>query len=456
MDKVVKNFLTKNKIDLRGQNVCIGISTGVDSSVLLYALQEIKDELGFNIILCHVNHKKRLQSEEEEKYIKEYAKKYNLILEVLHLNLDEIKDENFESAARMKRLEFFNDMMNKYNSKYLFLAHHLNDDMETSLMHMIRGSNLKGYSGINPITYNHDGKVILRPLLTVLKDDILVYSKEHHIKYYEDSSNSELDYTRNRIRHKVIPLLFKENESFDREFIQYKETLYNAYLIVCEKRDKYINEEVIKDSNKIQLNLLSFNKLNDYMQMEVLFELLKEKELSRKNILEILKLINSEKPNLEITYKDIYFKKVYNNVILSKTKQEDMKKVDIIIDKVGIYDINETYQLEVKKYTQEDYQKSKINLTNLNVIWYNINMLPVRLRNRKTGDRIAIKSGTKKVKDLLIDEKIPLSLRDNLLLLDKDGEVLNIFGVKKSYNLLSKKDNNLLIILKEKKSAITQ
>ena len=96
------------------------------------------------------------------------------------------------------------------------------------------------------------------------------------------------------------------------------------------------------------------------------------------------------------------------------------------------------------------HKKNKIYITNLNVIWYNKSMLPLILRNRREGDRIKIGSGTKKVKDLLIDEKIPTNKRDELLMLVKDNQVLNIFGIKKSQVILDSINNNILIILREK------
>ena len=104
-------------INLNNENICIGVSTGVDSTVLLDCLLKLKTEVNFNIILCHVNHQKREQSKIEEKYITNFATEKDLIIEVLHLNLEEIEEENFQSSARFKRLEFFNSIMNKYNCK---------------------------------------------------------------------------------------------------------------------------------------------------------------------------------------------------------------------------------------------------------------------------------------------------------------------------------------------------
>lgn len=452
MKDVLKQFIKRNNLSLNNKTVCVGISTGVDSSVLLHLLMTLKEELNLNIILCHVNHKKREQSELEEKYIIEFSKENNLQLELLHLQLEDIEKDNFQQAARMKRLAFFNDVMNKYNSKYLFLAHHLNDDIETSLMHIIRGSNMKGYSGMEEVIINKDNNYILRPLLNVLKQDIIKYSKENNIKYFEDESNNSDIYTRNRIRHNIIPLIFEENPSFINQFKEFKETIQYSYNLLIEKRNDIIQDLSTKNNNLITIDIIKFNNLDNFMKVEVLFEILKQYELSKSNIKEIIKLIESKKPNITINYKNINFCKQYNRVIVSNELKENRKKeVNIKIDHIGQYEINDNLFLEVIPFSEEDYKKSKNMLINLDVIWYNNMMFPIFLRNRKEGDKIKINSGTKKVKDLLIDEKIPLNKRDSLLLLEKDNEIINIFGVKKSKTLLDSKNNNILITLREKK-----
>jgi len=453
MKEVIKQFLERNNIDLNNKNVCIGISTGVDSTVLLHTLLLLKQEIQFNIILCHVNHKKRLQSDIEEQYIINFSEKNKLQLEIMHIKLDEIENENFQSAARIKRLEFFNDVMIKNNSKYLFLAHHLNDDIETSLMHIIRGSNLKGYSGMDEVVLTSNKNYILRPFLTILKEDIIKYSVENNIKYFEDESNSSDCYTRNRIRHNIIPMLFEENQSFDNHFLEFKETILNSYKLVCEKRDNLIKDITTKEKNGFIIDILKFNQLDMFMKTEVLFELLKEYQLSKANIKELIKMIESTKANIITNYKNISFSKQYNRVKFSQNLNTEQREfINIKIDHIGKYEINDKYYLEVKEFLEEDYKKNQNCLTNLNVIWYNNMMFPIILRNRKNGDRIKVSGGSKKVKDLLIDEKIPVSKRDNLLLLEKDNEIINIFGVKKSTTLLQTKNNNVLIILREKET----
>ena len=450
MIKLLEQFLNKHNINLVNENICIGISTGVDSTVLLHSLLNLKKKINFNLILCHVNHGKREQSNIEEQYIIDFSKENNLILEVLHLNLTEIEEDNFQSAARIKRLEFFNDVMNKYNSNYLFLAHHLNDDIETSLMHIIRGSNLKGYAGISEVVINNNNKLILRPFLNILKDDIVKYAKVNNIKYYEDESNDSDCYTRNRVRHHIIPLLFSENENFSKQFKEFKETLLNSYNIVCEYKDNYIRNNIIINNQEIQLEIDEFKKLSNFMQTEVLFDLLKKYNLSKKNIEEIIKLIYSSKPNITINYKNITFSKQYNRVSISNSININNNKINIIINEIKNYDIDDKHYLEIKKCEKDDINRNNINLKNLNTIWINSSIFPITLRTRKDGDRFKIGNGTRKVKDLLIDEKIPSIDRDKLLLIEANDEILNIFGVKKSKTLLEMKENNIIITLKEK------
>ena len=112
MKNIIKEFLSSNNICLNGQNICIGVSTGVDSTVLLHCLMDLKEELQFNIILCHVNHKKRMQSEYEEQYIKQFSLDNDLILEVLHLNNEEIENDNFPLGQ--KRWIFSGKYINRY------------------------------------------------------------------------------------------------------------------------------------------------------------------------------------------------------------------------------------------------------------------------------------------------------------------------------------------------------
>ena len=298
------DFLNRNNIDLHDQTIVAGVSCGVDSMTLLDVLEKASKEMHFKIVIGHVNHKKRTQSEIEEEFIRAYSK--NLYeIEVLSLVDDnEISEANFQKKARDKRLCFFSDLVKKYSAKYLFLAHHLNDDMETTFIRLSRKASLKSISGIKEV--NVIGEMtILRPFMRVLKEDIYLYAREHSLKYFEDSSNSEDDYERNRYRHHVIPEFFKENENFDEAYLLFKERISYASSLLDEKRDSFIKEFVKKKENTFEFLVDSFEKIDSFLQKEVIFELLKEYQFGYNNIEEILKLIFSKKVNLIVNYKNI-------------------------------------------------------------------------------------------------------------------------------------------------------
>ncbi len=137
----LKSILNKDSI------IVVGVSGGPDSMCLLHLLCELKKQLNLKIIVAHMNHKVRKQSEDEAKYVKEFSEENHLIYE--YFELKDIPKSNFHSEARIIRYKFFNELINKYNANYLMTAHHGDDLIETILMRIQRGSNLKGYSGFD-------------------------------------------------------------------------------------------------------------------------------------------------------------------------------------------------------------------------------------------------------------------------------------------------------------------
>ena len=175
--KKINNELKSLFNSLENKKVLIAVSTGVDSMVLLdLAMKTLKKE---NIGIAHVNHKKRLESENEEKFIIDFAKQNDIPIYVHHL--EQSNDENFQSYARNARYEFFNDLSLKYNYEYVLLAHHADDNLETIIMRFLKSSSLKGYSGIEKETTYKNIKVY-RPLLEISKEFILSYAKKNKIK----------------------------------------------------------------------------------------------------------------------------------------------------------------------------------------------------------------------------------------------------------------------------------
>ena len=268
--------------------VVAGISAGPDSMCLLHLLEEKTDK----IVVCHINHNVRKESIEEEEYLRNYCKKHNLIFEVM--KIEEYKENNFENEARKKRYKFYEQILNKYHSKYLFLAHHGDDLIETILMKIARGSNIEGYAGLKKINKVKD-YYIIRPLLEYTKKDILEYCQDHKITYFDDISNTNTQYTRNRYRQNILPLLKKEDEQIHKKFLKYSKTLleYQEYV------EKTANDFLKKVYNKNTLDLIKFKNIDPFIQKNILYILLNDIYNNQSNITKekhienILKIINN-------------------------------------------------------------------------------------------------------------------------------------------------------------------
>ena len=244
MDKSI-NYLKKllNINDV----VVVGVSGGPDSMCLLHLLNDIKEELKLKIIVAHMNHKVRKEADVEEEYVRNFAKDNNLEFELYELK-EHIKS-NFHSESRIIRYKFFEELVNKYNAKYVMTAHHCDDLMETILMRIGRGSNLKGYSGFEILT-NKGNYSIVKPLVFYTKDEIIKYMDNNNYKYYIDYTNNEDDFLRNIYRHNILPKLKEENENIHEKYIKYSKVLLDA--------DNFINNYV----NNILNDIYKDNKLN--------------------------------------------------------------------------------------------------------------------------------------------------------------------------------------------------
>lgn len=415
--------------------VVVGVSAGPDSMCLLNLLEKKTNK----IIVCHINHNIREQSIIEEEYLKKYCQEHNLIFE--SMTIKEYKENNFENEARKIRYKYYEEILNKYNSNKLFLAHHGDDLIETILMKIERVSNIEGYAGIKRISKlkNYD---IIRPLLPYTKEDIITYNKSHNITYYIDSSNTNIDYTRNWYRHKVLPILKEKDKNIHLKFLKYSETLqeYNEYI------DREINKKLstIYQNNIINIDVL--NKEDYFLKKNILYYIMNDiynnesNIITEKHIQNILTMINSNKPNLSINMpQSKILVKEYNKLYIKKNIKEE-KKYKIIFE-----DTTKIDSLEIKKVSEEESDGNNICRLNSKDIKF-----PLYIRNRKDGDYMILKNSNykKKIKEIFIENKLPISKRNNYpLLVDSDDKVLWIPNMKKS-NLCYKKDENCDIIIK--------
>ncbi len=432
------NYLLNDVGFKEKENVVVAVSGGPDSMVLLHLLIKIKEKININIVCAHVNHNVRKESYEEAKFVEKYCKDNDVIFE--YMIIEKYNNTNFHSDAREIRYNFFKKIVKKYNSKYLFTAHHADDLMETILMRIVRGSTLKGYSGFEK-RFHIDGYDMVRPLIEVTKEQLKNYALENNIPYVIDSSNVKDVYTRNRYRKYIVSKLKEEDINVHKKFYKFSNTLM--------KYDKYINKLVEKVLPDIYvdntLNIKEFLKLDDLIATKVIEKILeinyndKLMLVTDKHVNLVHSLINSNKVNGFICLPmDIKVVKEYNNLVFSFKK--DVVNYEMVINnRVDLPNGHYIERLEKSDLTGNDmcYLDSKDI------------KLPLKVRTRLNGDKISVKnmSGNKKVKDIFIDAKIEASKRDEWpIVVDSNNQIIWIPNLKKSQFDKTKEQNCDIIL----------
>ncbi|HIR48579.1 MAG TPA: tRNA lysidine(34) synthetase TilS [Candidatus Faecimonas gallistercoris] len=419
--------------------IVVGCSAGPDSMALVDMLLKLRDKYSLSLVVAHVNHNLREQSLQEENYLREYCKKNKIMFECMMIT--EYGDDNFHNEARNIRYDFFEKVVYKYHAMYLMTAHHGDDLIETILMRISRGSNLRGYSGFRKIVDMGDYKII-RPLLSYTKQELEDYDKKNHVMYYIDDSNYKDKYTRNRYRKYILPFLKEEDANIHLKYLKFSRVLNDANQFIEKERDKALGKVI---HNNV-LDVENFKKLDSFIQKEVLYYMMNEYYqddlilINDKHIELLLNLIYSNRANAFIN--------LPNEVVAIKTYHiVELKKVTTEIT---------TYEVELSKY---------VELPNHHVIEEVDDLigtgndtcrlsskeisLPLTVRTRKFGDRMSVKgSGTKKIKDIFIDKKVKVSDRDLWpVVVDAKGVIVWLPGLKKSkYD--KKKSENYDIILR--------
>ncbi len=421
--KEVLSFL--DQILIKGQTLVLAISGGPDSMCLLHILNQLKEKYNLKLIVAHVNHNLRGESKEEAKFVKKVCESHQITFELKELK--NLPRTNIENDARIKRYEFFEKIVNKYQAEILMTAHHGDDLIETILMRLTRGSNFSGYKGFKKITDKKNYQLI-RPLIYLTKEEIINYNKEKNLEYRIDKTNQSEDYTRNRFRKKIVTFLHQENPKVHQKFLKFSEELdrIEAYL---EKKTKTILTSIY-DFDKV--NLHKFKELDFVFQIRVIDDMLKKEYQDKIYLLNdthqkmIFNLIENKSPNKRINLPlDKILQKSYHYLYFDNS-HEPIKKEYILKDSIILNN-----QEKIIKLTTSSILKSN-NLLRLNS---NEIALPLKVRTRKKGDIIKLKNlnYTKKLKDIFIDEKVPLEKRNNWpVITDANDVILWIPGLKKS------------------------
>lgn len=452
--KRIEKFIQKYHMLTCGDRVIAGVSGGADSVCLFLMLLELREKIGFDLIVVHVHHGLRGEAaDQDQQFVEALCEQHRIPLEIFRVNLESIakkRKQSLEEAGRMVRREAFDSVCKKYGGNKIALAHHQNDNAETLLWNLSRGTGLDGLGGIRPV----NGKFI-RPLLCMNRKEIEEYLAKRKQSYCIDETNAETDYTRNKLRHLVLPILEEQvNSAAVRHMNETMEQIWELQEYMQEQVEAAYQECVQEHFEKacwIQIQQKSFETFSELIKKMVIRKGMeqvggKKRDLSHKHVDMMMELMNKQVGRtLDLPY-EMHAKRNYEGVRLEKQRtyssgeekkagiiQECMAELNIpgetiLADrnlKLRCKILEKPKNLSIKDIPQKIYTK-----------WFDYGIIKSSLyiRTRQAGDTIVIdeKGHQKKLKNWFVDEKIPKEVRDSQLLLAENNEILWVLGHRMS------------------------
>lgn len=425
--------------------ILVAVSGGKDSMALL----ELFRTNGYKIEVAHFNYKLREEdSENDELLVTEYCTKYALTLHINSANTKKTAKEKGVStqiAARELRYSWFTQLLNDCSLNHVATAHHLNDNLETLLLNITKGTGPKGLTAIPAKTGN-----IIRPLLSFTSEEIKAYLVEKNVKWRDDLSNFENNYSRNRIRNRVVPELKIVNPGLEDTFKVNLDRLRNLNQIFTEQL-KTFESKVIKKGNSREIPLNTIE--NTTGNALILEEYLKPFGFNYHDIQNLLSVSSSGKTILSKHYQLVFQRSYW---LLTEREEDYLLFTEIELTKEGKYDLGD-YSLTIKTTNKN---KEELDFSNPNIAYLDSGKLtwPLKVRTWKQGDKFKPfgMKGTKLVSDFLMDLKIPITEKNKQLVLESNHEIAWVLGhrINNDYRINQTSLHFLCLKLEKQKKSI--
>ena len=426
-NKAVETIKKFNMLEV-GDRVVVGLSGGADSCALVHVLSRLRDTMGIDITAVHINH--GIRGEEayrDEAAAEGFCKDLGVKFIAYHCNIPlEAKQKGIgeEEAGRLARYEKFREAAESVGARKIVVAHNLNDKTETLLINLFRGSGLKGLSGIQGV--NGD---IIRPLINCSRDEIEKYCADNGIKFCTDSTNTENNYTRNKLRNILLPWV-KENINPSADM-----NIASAADLIREEEDyleglsekEYTDAVIEHDENTVVLSSKRLLALHPVIRRRIIRIALRNmrsdlRDIGKIHTEKVQGLLEGDTGHKINLPGGLIAVKSYDRLEISKQKAESIKfcydletDEEYFIKEIGkcvTLSLNheKKFNMAINVYTKKiDYDKIKGR---------------IQLRTRRTGDYVSIKNGKKKLKDVFIDDKVPSDKRDSMPLIACGNSVI--------------------------------
>jgi tRNA(Ile)-lysidine synthase len=454
----VRKYIRKYDLFQKGDRVIVGVSGGADSMALLSVMNRLKDELGIDLVVSHLNHGLRdRESDDDCEWVKRTSDALGLSFLSKKIDVGELSQQtgmSLEDTARRERYAFFYQLLQDIPANRIALGHQFHDQAETVMLNLLRGAGARGLRGIMPIR-DH---VLVRPLLGIKRDEILAYLEKEKIDYREDESNQSELFLRNRVRHELLPYMKKYNPQIEGRLHSLAETMRieNDYL---EEQISAILKrwEVGLESEEIVILIEDFQNLHEAMQRRVIKSILESRSqeqngIGQTHITAVIDLARDghvgQKLSLPFTTEVLrtYNQLVFKKQIHRRSKERALHDRENSQD-IGLKDLCPgLFEYPVSKIPDEIEIKeagTRLRLTTTGPMLYDFKApisacidydkieFPIIIRNIRPGDRFLplCMTGSKKIKSFFIDRKIPRELRQRVPLLVDRKAILWIAGM---------------------------
>ncbi len=448
----VSEYIKENNLIEDGDRIVVGVSGGADSVCLLHALWELYQGGPVELLAVHINHGIRGRAaDEDEEFVREFAKELGVRFFSFRYDVPAIaRDEGMseEEAGREIRYRTFLTVCNTYRCNKVAIAHNKNDNAETMLFHLFRGSGIRGLTGIGPIRTmdSEEEKVlVVRPLLFALRAEIEAYLTARKLEYRTDASNLEEGYSRNKLRNRILKLAAEDiNANVIEHIAEAAEELREAEsFIAAQIRDKFKELARYRAEDGIpgyELEVLEFGKEDIVLKKGILLHILEElagsrKDIGRIHIMQLLELLKKQVGKQLILPYGIVAKRTYGTVRVYRSLGNRSGPANNS-------DASSPVMVTIPGRTVSDaiildtgiipYEKGLTFPKNSCIKWFDYDKIvnAVEFRTRKEGDYIQINSagGRKKLKDYFIDIKLPKEERDKRFLVADGSHIMWILG----------------------------
>ncbi|HBF5150563.1 tRNA(Ile)-lysidine synthase [Clostridioides difficile] len=453
-DKVLST-INKHNLIQKGDKIVLGLSGGPDSVCLLHVLNRLKKDFNIEIYAAHLNHQIRgIEAQKDALYVSKLCEDMGIVFFVKSINVPKYCENeglSLEEGARKLRYEMFYEIKDKIKANKIAIGHNLNDQAETVMMRIMRGTGLKGLKGIDYIRDN----CIIRPILDVERDEIEEYCEAYNLNPRIDKTNLENIYTRNKIRLDLLPYM---KDNFNSNVIESIVRMSNSLksdndYIEKEAEAKFREVSNIKEKGFVEINLDDFVCLHDAIKVRVLRNSIKHilgdtNFVDQRHIEDIMSLEDNSKVNKMLTLpRNIFVYRKKDSIILTN---EEIVNEEIEfyynVPSNGFIKIKELKQIiETQVMSIDRYKSMKLDNSSKG---FDFNKVKggIVIRSRRQGDKIKLAMGSKKVKDLFIDLKIPREERCKIpIITDSEGIIcVGDYKISENYKI----DENTKEVLK--------